>query len=91
MNCKHCGAGSRVLSAKNRERLRECLSCKRRWRSIELLLGYSVTDLPATAESVWALRQQGRGIREIGEALCMSTRTVQEHLAAAPTLETVWA
>lgn len=90
MKCKHCQGASRVLSASGRERLRECTSCLRRWRSAEILLGFTLTDLPATRDSVINLKGQGKTIKQIAEALHMSTRTVQEHLAAAPTLAEVW-
>lgn len=90
MNCKHCGGSSRVLSMDGRERLRECLDCRRRWRSIELLQGYTLTELPATADSVIELKSAGKTIKQIAEALHMSTRTVQQHLASAPTLAEVW-
>lgn len=89
MNCKHCGGGSRVLSKDGRERLRECVDCIRRWYSTEILMGFSLTALPATAESVMSLKAEGKTIREIAEALHMSTRTVQEHLKPLP-LEEVW-
>ncbi len=90
MKCKPCGGESRVLSADGRERLRECVECKRRWRSMELLMGFSLTDLPATPDSVLTLRGEGKTIDQIAEALHMSTRTVQEHLKTAPTLAEVW-
>lgn len=90
MECKHCQGASRVLAVDGRERLRECLSCRRRWRSVELLQGYTLTDLPATAESVFQLRAAGKTMQQIAEALHMSTRTVQQHLASAPTLAEVW-
>jgi DNA-binding NarL/FixJ family response regulator len=90
MNCMHCRSDSRVLRIDGRERLRECNGCKRRWRSVELLLGHTRTALPATSESVLSLSAEGKTIKQIGEALHMSTRTVQRHLAAAPTLEGVW-
>ena len=90
MKCKHCSGDSRVISQDGRERLRECIACRRRWRSTELLMGFTLTALPATRESVLQLRGEGKAIRSIAEALQMSTRTVQHHLADAPTLEGVW-
>jgi DNA-binding NarL/FixJ family response regulator len=90
MKCKFCGGASRILAIDGRERLRECVECVRRWRSVELLQGFSLTALPATAESVFELKATGKTIREIGEALHMSTRTVQQHLASAPTIQEVW-
>jgi DNA-binding NarL/FixJ family response regulator len=90
MKCKACGGESRILAIDGRERLRECKACRRRWRSVELLQGFSLTALPATRESALQLAGDGKTIREIAEALHMSTRTVQEHLRAAPTLTEVW-
>jgi DNA-binding NarL/FixJ family response regulator len=90
MNCKPCGGASRILAIDGRERLRECKACRHRWRSVEILQGFSLTTLPATRESALQLAGEGKTIREIAEALHMSTRTVQQHLASAPTLEGVW-
>lgn len=83
MKCKHCQGDSRVLKTWGRERLRECTACRRRWRSVELLQGFSLTAMPATAESVVQLRSAGKAIRDIAEALQMSTRSVQGHLQEA--------
>lgn len=88
MNCKHCGADSVVLKTRGRERVRECEN-KHRWKTMELLQGFTLTPVPATREGVIELRGQGKGIRQIAEILLMSTATVQQHLKPA-LLESVW-
>ena len=90
MKCIHCTVESRVLTVDGRERLRECPTCRRRWVSIELLQRHTLTDLPATRESVRELHGQGKTIRQIAGALHMGTATVQRHLRAAPDLVEVW-
>lgn len=90
MKCIACDGDSRILTVEGRERLRECVGCRRRWRSVELLQRHTLTDLPATADSVKQLRSTGKNIREIAEALHMSTATVQQHLSAVPDLVGAW-
>lgn len=93
MKCIECGGDSRVLRMEGeRERLRECTGCRRRWYSIELLQRHTLTE-PATRETVLLMRARGMQIREIATALLMSSKTVMVHLEAQEqnlTIESVW-
>jgi DNA-binding NarL/FixJ family response regulator len=87
MTCAICHAESYVLAG--RRRIRECMRGHRWPTEVKETRVGPVTE-PATRESVLRLRQQGASIRRIGEALLMSTATVQRHLASVPSLEKVW-
>lgn len=80
MICPDCQAGTRVHKVEGKLRLRECLGCKKRFRTEEVLLHEVGTVTQERLLSFLAERKRWMSYRGLAHYFAVSETTIQTHL-----------